>query len=163
MTEPIQRRLGSFATWAVCWVLAIPVGAQGSRINEVTATVPSVGEVLALSPLSAGDRDQGGDLQVHGTVTTRHNGPYRLQVRHRTPFTDNSGRGGTQPVNQLQARQPNGSFATLGTVDWVTIATGPGAESSLNQVEFLIVWAQTSSKNPSLAVTIPVEYRVVPP
>ena len=137
-----------------------PAMAQETRTNTVTATVPSLGAVLALSPLVPGSRQPTGDLFVLGTVTTRHNGPYRLQARLAEPFVVHT--GSTVVVNQVMARIPGGGLVTLGTVDWVTVATGPGGSGMINPVELLVVWGSGSPKTPGLAVQIPVVYQVVP-
>ncbi|MFN2316057.1 MAG: hypothetical protein ABR551_07360 [Gemmatimonadales bacterium] len=150
------------AAWAPAGLLFLalgaPASAQQSQTNTVTAVVPSLGAVLAISQLTPGNRLPGGDLFVHGTVTTRHNGPYQLQTRLTEPFSPPG--GGTHSV---QARTPGGSLATLGTSEWVTIGTGPGGTGLVNPVEFLVVWGQAGPRNPGTAVQIPVEYRVVPP
>jgi hypothetical protein len=143
-------------------VITMPCHGQDSKNNDITAIVPSLGAVLAISPLVAGDREPGGDVNVSGTVTTRQNGPYRLQVRLTELFLDKE--TSAHPVlNQVLARLPSGSWQVLGTVTWVTIATGPGSASTVNPVAYLVQWGQGSTKNPQFAVSIPVEYRVVPP
>lgn len=143
-------------------VITMPCHGQGSKNNDVTAIVPSLGAVLAISSLATGDREPGGDLTVSGTVTTRQNGPYRLQVRLTQLFLDKE--TSAHPVlNQVFARLPSGSWQVLGTVTWVTIATGPGSASTVNSVAYRIQWGQGSTKNPQFALSIPVEYQVVPP
>jgi hypothetical protein len=130
---------------------------QNTQTNQVTATAPSLGAVLAVSPLEPGRRLPDANLFVSGTVTTRHNGPYQLQVRLSAPFTTPDG----GVVHTVQTRTATGSLVTLGTIDWVTVATGPGSAGSVNPVEFLILWA-AGPKSPSLAVRVPVVYQVVP-
>lgn len=139
---------------------ATPAMAQETTTNTVTATVPSLGAVLALSPLVPGIRLPTGDLFVLGTVTTRHNGPYRLQARLAEPFVVRT--GSALVVNEVMARIPGGSLVMLGTLDWVTLATGPGGSGLINPVEFLVIWGGGSRKSPGLAVQFPVVYQVVP-
>lgn len=168
MTTPLLHGAVCLAV-GLPWLVALPCSAQASRSNDVSATVANTGAVLAVSPLTVGNRESSGNLTLTGTVTTRQNGPYELRVRLTAPFTEapsggrGRGGGGTPVVNEVQTLLPGGSYATLGTANWVTIATGPGAASSVNPVQFLVVWGQGSSKNPQLATTIPVEYQVGPP
>ena len=170
MTRSLALAAQGIATGMLWCLFALPCRAQESRTNDLRATVANVGAILAVSPLEPGAREPSGDIHVSGTVTTRQNGPYELQVRLTSLFAETPGGGrgrsaggGTAVVNEVRALLPGGAYQTLDTVNWVTIATGPGAASTLNPVVFLIVWGQGSSKSPSLAVTIPVEYRVVPP
>jgi hypothetical protein len=149
-----------FATGMFGWPVAMPCLAQETRTSAITATVVDVGTVLGISPLESGSREAGGDLHVSGTVTTRQNGPYQLQVRLTTPFVGRVGGQSPEP-HQVLARLADGSYAALGTTAWVTIASGAGSASAVNAVAFLVQWSG-GSKSPQIAVTIPVAYRVIP-
>lgn len=156
---PHRVGLAAGLLWALTTGSTRTAEAQDTQTNHVTATVPGLGAVLDVSPLAPGNRLPTADLFVSGTVTTRHNGPYRLQARLTTPFTD----PGSGAVNQVQARTPSGLLVTLGTTDWETVATGPGGTGLVNPVEYLVLWGQGSPRTPNLAVQVPVEYQVVPP
>lgn len=118
-----------------------------------------MGEVLDTSALFLIERDPGGDVRVGGTVTTRHNGPYRLEARLSELFVEQKGR--RTIVNDVYAETPGGPVL-LGTVDWVTVVTGPGATSVINPVRYRVVWGMGASKNPDGALHLPLAYRVVP-
>jgi hypothetical protein len=157
-TRPIRHRI---AAAVLVGAAASPCGAQLTRTNEVTANVASVGVVLAVSPLQSGPREPSGDLQVSGTVTVRQNGSFQLQVRLTTPFTTRD--GANTVVNEVLVRVPGGAWEPLGTGTWVTVATGPGTASTVTSVRYLIRWGPTSPKNPRPALSLPLEYQVVPP
>lgn len=139
--------------------VATPASAQVVRLTTASAVIGSLGAVLGTSALSVGAREKTGDLNVHGTVTLRQNGPYLLQTRLTTPFTD---KNKPSVINTVAVKVPSGQFVTLGTSTWVTVAQGPGTPSQTKPVHFFITWGKSSSKDPKHAVTIPVEYRVVP-
>jgi hypothetical protein len=153
-----SRAIAVALAGVVCLAWAIPARAQSSVTNRVSATAPSLGAVLAISPLSPSNRVPGGDLFVTGTVTTRHNGPYQLQARLAQPFTS---RPGATPHTVL-ARTPDGELTALSTTVWVTVSTGPGGTGLLNAVEYLVQWGDGGPRNPETAVEVPLVYQVVP-
>ena len=61
--------------------------AQVVRALTVTATVPDIGGVVSVSSLQWSE-GQGDESTASGTVTTKHNGPYVLQVRLTTAHPD---------------------------------------------------------------------------
>lgn len=138
---------------------AAPASAQVVRLTTASAVIGSLGQVLGTSSLAVGAREKSGDLNVHGTVTVRHNGPYRLEVRLSAPFTD---KNKPNVVNTVSVQTPTGTFLPLSTSTWVTAALGPGTASQTLPVHFFIAWGKSGSKDPKHAVTIPVQYRVVP-
>ena len=157
-SRPIRNRIAAAFLFGAA---ASPCGAQSTQTNEVRANVASVGVVLAVSPLQSGPREQSGDIQVGGTVTVRQNGPFLLQVRLTTPFTTRD--GANTVVNEVFARVPGRAWEPLGTGTWVTVATGSGTERTVTSVGYLIQWGPTSPKNPRSALSLPLEYQVVPP
>jgi hypothetical protein len=122
--------------------------AQVVRSLAVNATVPDIGVVVSVSALTRTDQSQA----VSGTVNTKHNGPYLLQVRLTTVHTDT-----------ILARQPDGTYHILGTGDWTTVAAGPGGADRVNTVDYRIRWANGSGPRTSDAPTIGLSYRVVAP
>ncbi len=131
--------------------LAVPAAGQKVSTNQTRAVVPSLGQVTAVSPLSVGDRTKTGNLYVSGTVTTMHNGPQSVQVKLAQPINDS-----------VYTQIANGSYVLLNTSTWVTFAAGPGSSKLVSPVNYFVVWAKTSSKDPKSAVSIPVTYRVIP-
>lgn len=124
--------------------------AQVVRTLTVTANVPDIGVVVSAAPLQW----TGGSAEstVSGTVGTKHNGPYRLQVRLTS----------VQP-DTILARLPDGSYGMLDTNEWTTVSTGPGGPNSANNVEYRIRWETGSSPRAPDVPMIPVIYRVVSP
>ena len=124
--------------------------AQVVRTLTATANVPDIGVVVSVAPLQWTGENH--ESTVSGTVATRHNGPYRLQVRLTSAQPDT-----------ILARLPDGSYGMLGTGEWTTVATGPGGSNSANRVEYRIGWANGGGLRPSDGPAIPVTYRVVLP
>jgi hypothetical protein len=123
--------------------------AQVVRTLTVTADVADMGVVASVAPLQlTGD---GQASTVSGTVSTKHNGPYHLQVRLTSARPDT-----------ILARSPDGSYVMLGTGEWTTVASGPGGINPANRVEYRIRWANGGPRPPD-ALAIPVTYRVVLP
>ena len=122
--------------------------AQVVRTLTVTARVPDIGVVVSATPLqwTAGSADS----TVSGTVGTKHNGPYRLQVRLTSVQSDT-----------ILARLPDGSYGMLDSDEWTTVATGPGGINAANIVEYRIRWATNVGPRPPDAPIIAFTYRVV--
>jgi hypothetical protein len=139
-----------------------PLSAQLLRVNTANADLPSFGAILNSSSLLAGVREPTGNLYLSGTVTFRQNGPWALQVKLTTPFVDKNGNGTVKATNEVRVLLANNSYSTVGTSAWVTIATGPGTNSTVKPVKYYIVWGKSSSKGPALALEIPVTYQVIP-
>lgn len=125
--------------------------AQIVRNLTLTSTVSDIGIVDFIGPLQS-RQSAGSDANVTGTVRTKHNGPYLLQVRLATTHADT-----------VLAVMPNGTHAMLGTVAWTTVAAGPGGARLTNSVGYLVRWGQGSPKRPQDAEAIPVTYRVIAP
>jgi len=121
--------------------------AQVLRSLNASATVPDIGVVVSVSTLQWSE-DQGDESTAAGTVRTKHNGPYVLQVRLTTAHPDT-----------VQARQLDGSYRTLDTGTWTTVASGPGGANLPNDVSYRVRPTDGSSSSKS----IPVAYRVVAP
>lgn len=120
------------------------VPAQVVRTLTASANVPDIGVVVSMSPLRWTE-GQADESSASGTVSTKHNGPYVLQVRL-----------ATAPPETVLVRQPDGNFRTLDTGAWTTVAAGPGGSNLVNQVEYRVRPA-----NGVLPTTIPVQYRVI--
>jgi hypothetical protein len=121
--------------------------AQVVRALTVTATVPDIGAVVSVSSLqwSEGEADES---SASGTVSTKHNGPYLLQVRLTTASPDT-----------VLARQPDGTYQALDPGAWTTVGSGPGGANVSNSVAYRVKSAASSGSPKS----IPVVYRVVAP
>jgi hypothetical protein len=115
------------------------------------STVVSLGKVVTVGALVTGTRDQKGNLNVSGTVKTRHNGPFSLQAQLSHPYNDT-----------VYAKTPTGPMLILSTTSWVTVSNGPGGPGYTNSVAYYIAWGKNSPKNPQTATNIPVSYRVIP-
>lgn len=139
----------------------IQAAAQSTGQTTVRAEVGSVGEVLDVSLLTPGAREPTADLNVHGTVTVRHNGPHRLQVTLSEPFTV-PGPGGSPVVNDVFARV-DGGLILLDTDTWVTVATGPATPGLTYPVAYFVAWGRNAPRRPEDATMLPLIYRVVPP
>jgi hypothetical protein len=122
--------------------------AQVVQTVTVTANVPDIGVVVSAAPLQW----TGGSAEsaASGTVGTKHNGPYRLQVRLTS----------VQP-DTILARLPDGSYGMLDPDEWTTVATGPGGTNSVNSVEYRIRWRTGGGPQVPDAPIIPLIYRVV--
>ena len=121
--------------------------AQVVRSLSASATVPDIGVVVSVSTLQWSE-GQADESTASGTVSTKHNGPYVLQVRLTTPHPDT-----------VQARQPDGSYRTLDTGSWTTVSSGPGGANLPNQVSYRV----RPTDGSSTSKTISVAYRVVAP
>lgn len=121
--------------------------AQVVRALTATVTVPDIGGVVSVSSLQWSE-DQADESTASGTVSTKHNGPYLLQVRLTATHPDT-----------VLARQPDGTYQPLHTGAWTTVGSGPGGANLANEVRFRIRSAP-GSRSPT---TIPVSYRVIPP
>ena len=128
---------------------AFPSHAQAQVVRSVTvsATVPDIGAVVSVSTLQWSE-SQGDESTASGTVSTKHNGPYVLQVRLTTAHRDT-----------VLARLPDGSHAALSTGDWTTVATGPGGANLTNSVNYRIRRSDDMGPPPGIRLT----YRVVAP
>jgi len=62
--------------------------AQAVRSLTATATVPDIGGVVSVSTLQWSEAGQANESSAAGTVNTKHNGPYVLQVRLTTAQAD---------------------------------------------------------------------------
>jgi hypothetical protein len=132
-------------------------------LGRITAVSPL--KVYARSASGSGSGNQGqqdgdyddnahllhGDAYVSGTITTTHNGPQDVQVKLSSAVKD-----------LIYARVPSGVYVLLNATTWVTIASGPGAKSTVYPVDYLIVWAKSTPRSQQNAVSIPVTYRVMP-
>ena len=164
ISRPGRRtRSTMIAAAAVALTALLPIAAHAQLLKTNTArtTMASFGAILATSNLTTGDREPTGNIYVLGNVTLRHNGPWKLQVKLTTPFVDMAGNK-VKATNEVRVLLANNTYATVGTAAWVTIATGTGTLSVVKPVKYYIVWGQSSSKSPNLAVQIPVAYQVVP-
>jgi hypothetical protein len=158
-----RRRPAVIAVTASAAVLlAIPIDAVAQASDDLLlrAMVQNLGEVLNVSPLQAGDRESGADLNVYGTVTVRQNGPHRLQVLL-TELHTSLGPGGREVVNDVFARVDD-ALILLGTETWVTLATGPGTPGLVHSVAFLVRWGPDAPRRPADALALPLSYQVVP-
>ena len=126
--------------------------AQVVRSVAVNATVPDIGVVVSSSALQWTDPGAAGHTRASGTVNTKHNGPYLLQVRLTTVHTDT-----------ILARKPDGSFEILGTGRWTTVAVGPGGAGTMNTVDYRISWVNGSGPTAPDEPTVLLTYRVVSP
>ena len=86
--------------------------AQVVRSLTASAIVPDIGVVLSVSSLQWSE-SQADESTASGTVSTKHNGPYLLQVRLTTAHPDT-----------VMARRPDGTYAIL-DVEWTTVASRP--------------------------------------
>src|SRR5262245_14481990 len=91
--------------------------AQVVRTLTASATVPDIGAVTSISSLQWAE-GQADESTASGTVTTKHNGPYVLQVRLTTPHPDT-----------VSARLADGTYQVLDTGAWTTVAAGPGGSN----------------------------------
>ena len=122
--------------------------AQVVRTLTANATVPDIGVVVSVSTLNWAEQGQADESTASGTVSTKHNGPYLLQVRLTTPHPDT-----------VTARRPDGTYGVLAMGEWTTVATGPGGVNLPNTVGYRV-----KAPNGSVpSTTIPVTYRVVAP
>ena len=108
---------------------------------------------------SAGNRTASGDMYASLTVTTLNNGPYYLQAKLTVPFTD---KNKPSIVNTVQALTPLGTYVSLSTTTWVNVGTGPGGTGKLNNVQLLVLWGKSSSKDPKQIPEIKLSFQVVP-
>jgi hypothetical protein len=125
--------------------------AQVTRSLAVNATVPDIGVVVSSSTPQWIDSGPG-HATGSGTVNTKHNGPYLLQVRLTT----------VQP-DTILARTPDGTYDILGTGGWTTVAAGPGGANLVNTINYRLSWATSSGRPTSEAPAIGLVYRVVTP
>ena len=121
--------------------------AQVVRALTVTATVPDIGAATSVAPLQWTDPPRG---EASGSVITRHNGPYLLQVRLTSAHADT-----------VLARQVDGTYRALDTSVWITVASGAGGANVANVVNFRMRSAATPGEIPPPAP--PLSYRVVSP
>jgi hypothetical protein len=121
--------------------------AQVVRALTAAATVPDIGVVTSVAPLQWADPPHG---EVSGSVTTKHNGPYVLQVRLTSAHADT-----------VLARQVDGTYRALDTSEWVAVAGGAGGANVANAVNYRIKLAVNSGESPAAAP--PLSYRVVSP
>ena len=121
--------------------------AQVVRALSVTATVPDIGVVTSVAPLLWTDPPQG---EASASVTTRHNGPYVLQVRLTSAHADT-----------VFARQVDGTYRALDTSVWITVASGAGGANVANAVNYRIRSVSPPGEIPASAP--PLSYRVVSP
>src|SRR4030095_4045285 len=112
-----------------------------------TAAFPALGVVTSVAPLRWTDPPQG---EASGSVTTRHNGPYVLQVRLTSAHADT-----------VLARQLDGTYRAAETSAWITVASGPGGANVANAVYFRIKPAGNSRETPADVPQL--SYRVVSP
>ena len=120
--------------------------AQAVRSLTATATVPDIGVVVSVSTLQWSEAGQANESRAAGTVNTKHNGPYVLQVRLTT----------VQP-DTILARLTDGTYGMVGTGEWTPVAAGPGGADLANTVDYRVKRAIGSAQLP----TLPVTYRVV--
>ena len=120
--------------------------AQVARTLTTTASVPDIGRVVSVSTLQWSDEGQGNESRASGTVNTRHNGPYVLQVRLTT----------VQP-DTILARLTDGTYGMVGTGEWTPVAAGPGGADLANTVDYRVKRANASGQS----LMLPVTYRVV--
>lgn len=120
--------------------------AQVVRALTATASVPDIGVVVSVSTLQWYEEGQAGESRVSGTVNTKHNGPYVLQVRLTTAQADT-----------ILARLADGTYGMVGTGEWTPVAAGPGGANLANTVDYRIKRAIGSGQS----LTLPVTYRVV--
>ena len=121
--------------------------AQVVRALTASATVPDIGVVVSVSSLQWSE-SQADESTASGTVSTKHNGPYLLQVRLATSHPDT-----------VMIRRSDGTYSILDESEWTTVATGPGGANQSNSVDYRI-----KAPNGSVSLTtIPVTYRVVAP
>ena len=121
--------------------------AQVVRALTATATVPEIGAVTSVAPLTWTDPPEG---EASGSVITKHNGPYVLQVRLMSAHADT-----------VLARQVDGTYRALDTNVWITVAIGAGGANVANAVSLRIRSAATSSETLPSAPLL--SYRVVSP
>ncbi len=126
--------------------------AQVVRSLAVNATVPDLGVVVSSSALEWTDHGPAGHATVSGTVNTKHNGPYLLQVRLTT----------VQP-DTILARTSDGAYQILDSGEWITVAAGPGGANRVNTVDYRIRWANGSGPRAPDALPELFTYRVVAP
>lgn len=157
-------RLAAVAASLALAANALPAQMSVTRLNTVRVTIPAYGSVVSTSPLKSGDREPGGNVYVSGTVTVQQNSAWRLEARLSTPFVDMAGNSGkVKATNEVRAIHPGGGFTPVTTDDWVTVASGTGPTASTAvPVKYLVVWGKTSAKNPALAESAPLVYRIVP-
>ena len=131
----------------VVGISASASNAAGQVVRTLTAsaTVPDIGVVVSVSTLQWSE-SQADESTAAGTVRTKHNGPYVLQVRLTTALPDT-----------VMARQPDGTYRTLETGSWTTVSVGPGGANLPNSVNYRVKSAAASGSPKS----IPVAYRVV--
>jgi hypothetical protein len=116
------------------------------RTLTTTASVPDIGRVVSVSTLVWSEEGQAVESRASGTVNTKHNGPYVLQVRLTTAQPDT-----------ILARLTDGAYGIVGTGEWIPIASGPGGANLANTVDYRVKRAIGSSQS----LTLPVTYRVV--
>lgn len=121
--------------------------AQVVRALTATATVPDIGIVTSVATLQWTDPVQG---DVSGSVTTKHNGPFLLQVRLTNVHPDT-----------VFAKQTDGTYRVLDAAEWTTIASGAGGATTPTLVSYRI--RSTPSSNKTEAPALPLSYRVVAP
>ena len=122
--------------------------AQVVRTLTASATVPDIGVVVSVSGLQWSEAEGADESTASGTVSTKHNGPYVLQVRLTTVHPDT-----------VEARQPDGSYRVLATGEWTTVGSGPGGANLPNSVDYRIRRTDGTPPPP----TIQLSYRVVAP
>ena len=120
--------------------------AQAVRSLTATASVPDIGGVVSVSTLQWSEAGQANESTAAGTVNTKHNGPYVLQVRLTTAQADT-----------ILARLTDGTYGMVGAGEWTPVAAGPGGANLANLVDYRVKRAIGSGQSP----TLPVTYRVV--
>lgn len=154
------RALASVTTIFAFAVVAPYASAQTKiRPSNATLSIPHVGSVLSQTGVVAGDRTNGGDMYASTTARTTNNGPYALQAKLVVPFTD---KGKPAIVNTVLALSPPGtSYVALSTTTWVTVAIGPASINANNNIQLLVQWGKSSSKDPKQIPDIQLVYQVI--
>ena len=130
-----------------------------NKANTANLNVPNVGAVLSRTGVVAGNRTNSGDMYASTTVNTTDNGPYALQAKLTVPFTD---KNNASAVNTVQALSPPGTaYVNLSTTSWVTVAIGNGGINVVNNVQLLVVWGKSNSKDPKQIPDIKLTYQVI--
>jgi hypothetical protein len=120
--------------------------AQVVRKLTATASVPDMGVVVSVSALHWSEEGQPDEARASGTVNSKHNGPYVLQVRLTTAQADT-----------ILARMTDGTYGIVGTGEWTPVAAGPGGNNLANTVDYRVKRAIGSGQS----LMLPVTYRVV--
>ncbi len=140
-------------------IAAVPLrvaGAQGPVTvpHVVRVTVAGVGAVIDAPSLTYATNVLAGEDVVIGTVRAVANGPWELQCRLSAVVSgaEVAVRSGT-----------DGSARTLGAVDWVSVAAGPGRHVTDTTVEFRVrATPGAGVADSGFRRPLPVAFRVVP-